>query len=97
MDLYNRVFVEDGRVDYAIDVLDCFTPIAAYRHWFCLPEMGHLIATVYNVAMVVLSPALSMTYLPLRTGPSTEPKIICIGLINANHFIEVFNPLLLKR
>ena len=88
-EMYEKVFVESGHVGAAMKVLDWFEDHAPHDHWFCLPEMGHLIASAYNVVMVVLSPELSLTYLPLRTDIGRSPKVICIGLINSNHFIQV--------
>ena len=88
-DLYDRVFVERGQVDKVLNVLMCHDAEAGLDHWFCLPEMGHLVATMYNVALVVLAPHISLTYLPLLTAPSPYSKIISIGLVNDNHFIVV--------
>ena len=61
------------------------------EHWFRLPEMPYVVATYYNVAVVSLTPAVSVTYLPLRTAPPacTRLPIICIALVNNNHFISV--------
>ena len=87
--LYKQVFVEEGSVQRTMLTLNCFESFAPQSKWFCLPEMGHLIATAYNVALVVLSPQISLTFLPLLTGKEESPKVISIGLVNSNHFVQV--------
>ena len=89
VNFYRDVFVENDHVERIIAALDCFTPTAPFDKWFSLPAMGHLVATTYNVALVVISRQVPLTYLPLRTAPGPDPKLCCIGLINDNHFIEV--------
>ena len=81
--------MELGSVERVMSKLKCFAQIALHQHWFCLPEMGHLVASTYNVAFVVLSPQLNLTYLPLFTGVEGAPKVICIELVNDNHFVQV--------
>jgi len=55
-------------------------------------EMGYVIASRYNVILVWLSLQQSMTFFPLRSQPPTDSsvhRIICIGDIYDNHFVQV--------
>ncbi|KAJ4715734.1 Calmodulin-binding transcription activator [Melia azedarach] len=60
--------------------------------WMTMPDMGHLIASVYNVALFHLSIQQCLTFLPLRSVPvpTDSRKEIAIGFVNNNHFVEVF-------
>ena len=86
---YKHVFVEKRGVKDTLKALHCFEPVAPYSNWFTLPDMGHLVASTYNVALVVFSPEMSLTYLPLQTGIPASPKVICMSLINQSHFVQV--------
>ena len=67
---YVHAFVEVGSTDEVLLALNSGDiEKAGPEHWFRLPEMPHIVATVYNVAVVALSPRVSVTYLPLRTAP----------------------------
>lgn len=90
--LYDKIFLEHGRVAKVEDKLNYFENLAPKKYWMCLPEMGHLIATVYNVALVTLSTQSNSTFLPLKTSVPQDPKIICIALVVINrqgHFVQV--------
>ena len=56
-----------------------------------MPEIGHIIASKYNVVLLHISDVLIVTFLPLRSIPLSRSshKIIAIGFVNRNHFIEV--------
>lgn len=88
-ELYNNVFIEHGRVEEVLQILDYYKEPAPKEHWFCLPEMGHLVASAFNVALVSLDLQISMTYLPLRTPIPSDPRMICIGFVNNDHYIQV--------
>ncbi|KAH1202744.1 hypothetical protein GmHk_17G049135 [Glycine max] len=50
--------------------------------WMDITDMGHVIASRYNVIVVSLSKQQSMTFFPLRSQPLTNSslhRIICIG------------------
>ncbi|KAH1209619.1 Protein FAR1-RELATED SEQUENCE 5 [Glycine max] len=60
--------------------------------WMDIIDMGHVIASRYNVIVVSLSKQQSMTFFPLRSQPLTNSslhRIICIGHVYDNHFVEV--------
>ncbi|KAL5138305.1 Protein FAR1-RELATED SEQUENCE 5 [Glycine soja] len=59
--------------------------------WMDIIEMGYVIASRYNVILVWLSLQQSMTFFPLRSQPPTDSsvhRIICIGDIYDNHFVQ---------
>ncbi|KAL5165381.1 hypothetical protein HKD37_18G050514 [Glycine soja] len=54
--------------------------------WMDITDMGHVIASRYNVIVVSLSKQQSMTFFPLRSQPLTNSslhRIICIGHVIA--------------
>ena len=60
--------------------------------WMSMPDMGHVIATRYQVALVMLSPAscTCFTFLPLRGEfIHNESQMICVGFVNQNHWVRV--------
>lgn len=87
--LYQCVFRENGRVKEVMDALNCFTEFAPFENWFLLPYMGDLVASKYNVALIILDTQLSLTFLPLKSAVSERPKSICMGMVNRNHFVQV--------
>jgi hypothetical protein len=69
------------------------TSIAPEEKWLTVPDMGHVIATLYGKGVVVLKygNGFSETCFPLRGRPPANPssRIMCLGLI-LNHFVHVF-------
>ena len=60
--------------------------------WMDITDMGYVIASRYNVVLVSLSLQQSMTFFPLRSQPPTNSfvhRIICIGHVFCNHFVQV--------
>lgn len=74
------------------EALSCFVIPAPFKNWMMLPEMGHLVASRYNVVLVHLSQMQCLTYLPLRSNPplKSQQRVIAIGFVNNNHFVQVF-------
>ena len=69
----------------------CFIQVTTDK-WMDITDMGHVIASRYNVIIVSLSKQQSMTFFPLRSQPvanSSLHSIICIGHVYDNHFVEV--------
>ncbi|XP_038680254.1 uncharacterized protein LOC119981269 [Tripterygium wilfordii] len=60
--------------------------------WMNIPDMGHLIASRYNIILHLISDVQSLTFLPLRSipPPHAEHRAIIIGYVNGNHFVQVF-------
>lgn len=52
--MYTQLYGSDMRVDELLHILYCFDDIASCKHWMTLPNMGHLIASKYNVVLVHL-------------------------------------------
>jgi len=90
-DEYIELYGSVMRVDELIHTLSCFECVAPRQHWMTLPDMGHLIASKYNVILVHLSRMQCLTYLPLRSvAPSViQHRIITIGFVDDCHFVQV--------
>ena len=90
-DEYIELYGSVMRVDELIHTLSYFECVAPRQHWMTLPDMGHLIASKYNVILVHLSRMQCLTYLPLRSvAPSViQHRIITIGFVNDCHFVQV--------
>ncbi|KAH1210652.1 hypothetical protein GmHk_15G044912 [Glycine max] len=61
--------------------------------WMDITDMVYVIASRYNVILVSLSQQQSITFFPLRSQPladSSVHRIICIGHIYGNHFVQVY-------
>ncbi|KAL7189354.1 hypothetical protein ACSBR1_039072 [Camellia fascicularis] len=63
-----------------------------FDRWMTMPDMGHLIASFYNVVLYHLSLQQCLIFLPLRSLPVTvaDRREIAIGFVNGNHFVQVF-------
>ncbi|KAH7838134.1 hypothetical protein Vadar_022472 [Vaccinium darrowii] len=89
---YDRVFGENGRVKEVHFKLSYFdNEISAGRdRWMTMPNMGHLIASTYNVVLVHLSMRQCLTFLPLYSCSVvfTSRKVIAIGFVNEGHFVQ---------
>ncbi|KAH6792406.1 hypothetical protein C2S52_002883 [Perilla frutescens var. hirtella] len=74
-----------------LEALSCFIVPAPYKSWMTLPDMGHLVASRYNVVFIHISRKQCLTYLPLRSNPppKSQHRIITIGYVNDNHFVQV--------
>ncbi|XP_052179871.1 uncharacterized protein LOC127793130 [Diospyros lotus] len=90
--MYTQIYGSEMRVDELLHILYCFDNIAPCEHWMTLPDMGHLVASKYNVVLVHLSRIQCLTYLPLRSipPPAVQHRMITIGFVNDCHFVQVF-------
>ncbi|KAH7853048.1 hypothetical protein Vadar_032589 [Vaccinium darrowii] len=91
---YDRVFGENGRakeLHFKLSYFDNEIPVGRDK-WMTMPDMGHLIASTYNVVLVHISMRQCLTFLPLCSCPaaSTSRKVIAIGFVNEGHFVQVF-------
>ncbi|KAH7855581.1 hypothetical protein Vadar_026479 [Vaccinium darrowii] len=91
-DLYENVSGEKGRAKQLRHRLTYFDDFPAPEYmWMTMPNMGHLIASTYNVALVFLSQCQCLTFLPLLSHPlARQCKVIAIGFVNGNHFVQVY-------
>ncbi|KAL8554884.1 hypothetical protein ACS0TY_002892 [Phlomoides rotata] len=88
--LYAGVFLQEECVSEVLESLNCFIESARYKHWFTLPYMGFLVASAYNVAFITLSRDMSLTFLPMHSALPANPRSICMGMVNNNHFVQVY-------
>ncbi|KAK9927755.1 hypothetical protein M0R45_024922 [Rubus argutus] len=88
---YVQLFGSVQRVNQLHHALNYFGSSCLREHWMTMPDMGHIIASCYNVILIHLSSAQCFTFFPLRTVPisASSPIEIAIGLVN-DHFVQVF-------
>jgi len=71
----------------------CTSGIVPEDKWLTTPDMGHIIATCYKRAVVLLTlpkKGICETYFPIRSAPSLNPhaNIMCPCLMS-NHYLHV--------
>ncbi|KAH6829232.1 hypothetical protein C2S53_011663 [Perilla frutescens var. hirtella] len=92
---WKRCFIEIGRWEVIEEAVHCFEEFAEPNHWFILPDMGHVIASIYNVILVTLGGCYPATFLSLFSAPPATPRIITMALVkygeskSLNHFVRV--------
>ncbi|KAH6822324.1 hypothetical protein C2S53_012606 [Perilla frutescens var. hirtella] len=98
-EMWDKCFLERGWREKVLKILNFHELTGLTRHWFVLPDLSHVVATVYKVALVTLGGRYPTTFLPLSSSVPTEPKCICMAHVKigeghrVNHFIRVFmNP-----
>ncbi|KAJ4715731.1 MYB transcription factor [Melia azedarach] len=89
---YSLLYGSDKRVKELIHTLSYFKSCPSSDRWMIMPDMGHLIASAYDVVLFQLSLQQCLTFLPLRKKPVPIifRKHIAIGFVNNDHFVEVF-------
>ena len=55
--------------------------------WMTIPDMGYVIVSRYNVALVHLSRLQSWIFFSLRSFTSVASCLIAIGFVHGNHFM----------
>ena len=90
-DEYVQLYGSIDRVAELVYSLSWFDSFAPYDRWMTLPDMGHLIASRYNIVLVHLSIRQCLTYLPLRSvSPAPlHHKLIALGFVEDCHFVQV--------
>ncbi|GFS38078.1 hypothetical protein Acr_00g0055500 [Actinidia rufa] len=83
VDDYKRMYGGQQGIDELTHYLSWFNGRAGMDRWMTMPDMGHLIASRYNVVLYHLSNKQCLTFLPLRSLPipATSRKEITIGFI----------------
>lgn len=90
-DHYRTLYGVEGTIAEITHALSYYDDCPPYDRWMTMPDMGHLIASCYNVVLYHLSLQQCLTFLPLRSVPVPllSRKDIAIGFVNGNHFVEV--------
>ncbi|XP_057511322.1 protein NLP6-like isoform X2 [Actinidia eriantha] len=91
-DDYKIMYGGQQRINELTHCLSWFDGCPGMDRWMTMPDMGHLIASCYNVVLYHLSHQQCLTFLPLRSVPipAASRREIAIGFVNDNHFVEVF-------
>ncbi|XP_028060852.1 uncharacterized protein LOC114264436 [Camellia sinensis] len=88
---YITLYGSYERFEELTSILSYFEDSPGYSHWMTMPDMGHLVASCYNLVLYHLSLQQCLTFLPLRTVPipQLDRREIAIGFVNRNHFVQV--------
>ncbi|XP_028099052.1 protein FAR1-RELATED SEQUENCE 5-like [Camellia sinensis] len=91
-DEYVVLYGSHERVKELTHILSYFENSPGFDRWMTMPDMGHLIASFYNVVLYHLSLQQYLTFLSLRSPSITlvDRREIAIGFVNENHFVQVF-------
>src|SRR4051812_1550452 len=93
-DIYGRLYENQEKFAKIHDALvPSLTGIAPVSKWMSFPEMGHLIASAYDMVCVDLTRfGLCETFFPLHSRPPLDAsgRVICIGYLRSRHFVQVF-------
>ncbi|KAL8474342.1 hypothetical protein ACS0TY_030981 [Phlomoides rotata] len=63
------------------------SPLQALVHF---AVHGFSWASTYNVAFITISRDMSLTFLPMHSTFPVNPRSICMGMVNNNHFVQVY-------
>ena len=74
--------------------INCFAAWADGEYWFSLPDMGAIVATAFNVALVAISILGCFTYLPVKAAVGHDPAqklgiIAILHLPKEQHWVPV--------
>ncbi|XP_028108087.1 uncharacterized protein LOC114306953 [Camellia sinensis] len=88
---YITLYGSYERFEELTSILSYFEDSPGYSHWMTMLDMGHLVASCYNLVLYHLSLQQCLTFLPLRTVPvpQLDRREIAIGFVNGNHFVQV--------
>ncbi|XP_028102684.1 uncharacterized protein LOC114301927 [Camellia sinensis] len=91
---YITLYGSYERFEELTSILSYFEDSPGYSHWMTMPDMGHLVASCYNLVLYHLSLHQCLTFLPLRTVPipQLDRREIAIGFVNGNHFVQPGHP-----
>ena len=75
-------------------MLNCFDDWADPYYWFSLPDMGAIVATAFNVALVSIGLNNSFTYLPVKAAVGHDPaqKLQMVAILHLHkekHWVAV--------
>ncbi|XP_058741484.1 uncharacterized protein LOC131613863 [Vicia villosa] len=94
-DSYTWIFGDETKFESLNEALvpwgGAYAPVS---HWMRFLDMGHLIASAYDIVCIDLTRyGFCETFFPLRTAPPTNPidRIIYVGwLAKSRHFVQVY-------
>ncbi|XP_028122753.1 uncharacterized protein LOC114319886 [Camellia sinensis] len=89
-DEYVILYGSHERVEELTHIVSYFEDSPSFDRWITMPDMGHLIASFYNVVLYHLPLQQCVTFLPLRSPLVTlaDRHEIAIGFVNGNHFVQ---------
>ncbi|XP_028081232.1 uncharacterized protein LOC114282693 [Camellia sinensis] len=93
---YITLYGSYERFEELTSILSYFEDSPGYSHWMTMPDIGHLVASCYNLVLYHLSLQQCLTFLPLRTVlvPQLDRHEIAIRFVNGNHFVQHFKDII---
>ncbi|XP_012849919.1 PREDICTED: uncharacterized protein LOC105969693 [Erythranthe guttata] len=69
----------------------CSVTPAPYENWMSFPDMGHFIASKYDIVLVLITQLQCLTFLPLSSDPvpDGQRQEHGIALVDGNHFVHL--------
>ncbi|KAF9593194.1 hypothetical protein IFM89_020490, partial [Coptis chinensis] len=87
---YTIIFENEEEYKRAYDMIDCDKSPCDSENWMNMAYVGPLVASCYNVMIVLLSQDGWYTCLPLKSPPPPKiaPTIIVVAYVNKCHFMH---------
>ena len=81
---YKQLYGSQQRVEELLYIISYQGSYPPYDRWMTMPNMGHLIASHYNVVLYHLLVEQCLTFLPLQSVPipTAASREIAIGFVN---------------
>ncbi|XP_028068917.1 uncharacterized protein LOC114271500 [Camellia sinensis] len=97
-DEYVILYESHERVKELTHIFSYFEDSPSFYRWMTMLDMGHLIASFYNVVLYHLSLQQCLTFLPLRSLPVTlaDRRETAIEFVNGNHFVQMYMQIFLE-
>ncbi|BFG22361.1 hypothetical protein CerSpe_086350 [Prunus speciosa] len=88
--VFNKCIREHKRYNEIERALNYFDDgFAPFFYWMTMPHIGHIIATCYNVVLILLSMRQCLTFLPFSVQSSeTKLREIAIGFVDDDHYVQ---------
>ncbi|XP_015887124.1 uncharacterized protein LOC107422213 [Ziziphus jujuba] len=91
-DEYTALHGTSDRIEELNYIVSYFESNPSFNHWMTMPDMGHLIASKYDLVLMHISKRQYLIFLPFCSEPLHVDcrKVIFIGFVNDNHFVKLF-------
>ena len=65
------------------------TQVITEDNWLSIPDMGYVIATAFSIVLITIAISGCSTFLPLAGAPPLIHRVIAIGHVDKNHWVQV--------
>ncbi|KAL7111232.1 hypothetical protein ACP275_05G075400 [Erythranthe tilingii] len=90
-DIYMKMHKNHDHVEQLAKSLQNLESPVGSEYWMTLPDMGHFIASRYNIVLHFFSLTQCLTFLPLKSKPvAIELRSeVAMAFVNRNHFVHI--------